>query len=134
MSPEQRALIELTQKDRRFSLEAYIFVQESLSYAHTSMSLGSSEASSAGEETDRHMTGQQLCGAIREYAREQYGYMAKAVLNNWGLQTTGDFGDIVYNLIEIGMMKKSENDRREDFDDVYDFETAFVEDFQITRE
>ncbi len=98
------------------------------------MNLGGSDDDTSDEEADRHMTGQQLCGAIREHAKEQFGYMAKAVLNNWGLHTTSDFGDIVYNLIDIGMMKKSENDRREDFNDVYDFETAFVQDFEITRD
>ena len=59
--------------------------------------------------------------------------MAKVVLNNWGVEKTGDFGDLVYNLIDIGLMKKSKDDRREDFDDVYDFQQAFEEQFQITE-
>jgi uncharacterized repeat protein (TIGR04138 family) len=53
-------------------------------------------------------------------------------LRNWGVSRTGDFGDIVYNLIDIGLMKKSDNDRREDFDDVYDFAEAFDRHFKIT--
>jgi uncharacterized repeat protein (TIGR04138 family) len=57
--------------------------------------------------------------------------MAKVVLNSWGLRKTSDFGEIVYNLIEIGMMKKSKTDRREDFDNVYDFDQAFNEQFEI---
>ena len=63
---------------------------------------------------------------------QQYGYMAKVVLNNWGLRTTGDFGEIVYNLIGIGWMKKSASDERAHFDNVYDFDEAFQEGFQIT--
>jgi len=81
---------------------------------------------------EHHLTGQQLCEAIRRYALEQYGYMAKIVLNNWGLHTTGDFGEVVYNLIRIGLMKKSESDIRDDFNDVYDFEDAFQQQFKIT--
>lgn len=83
------------------------------------------------EESERHLTGQVLCQAIREYALQQYGLLAKTVLNSWGIYTTGDFGEIVYNLIGIGMMRKSKSDRREDFDDQYDFEDAFVKNFEF---
>jgi uncharacterized repeat protein (TIGR04138 family) len=58
--------------------------------------------------------------------------MAKVVLNSWGVYTTGDFGEIVYNWIRLGEMKKSEHDRREDFDDVFDFNEAFQQHFEIT--
>ena len=67
-----------------------------------------------------------------QYALEQYGFMAKCVLNSWGITRTGDFGEIVYNLIKIGQMRKTKQDRREDFDDVFDFETALVQEFKIT--
>jgi uncharacterized repeat protein (TIGR04138 family) len=81
---------------------------------------------------EKHLTGQQLCEAIQQYAVEQYGYMAKVVLNSWGVRSTSDFGDIVYNLIDVGLMKKSESDRREDFNNVYEFDEAFLERFRIT--
>lgn len=88
------------------------------------------------ESEERHLTGQILCQAIRQYASQQYGLLAKVVLNSWGIHTTGDFGEIVYNLIGIGMMRKSRSDRREDFDDQYDFDEAFVKnfDFQFSEE
>ena len=70
----------------------------------------------------------------RLYAAELYGLMAKVVLNSWGVKTTGDFGEIVYKLIEVGEMTKSKTDRREDFDDVYDFQEALVRDFVIAKE
>ena len=54
----------------------------------------------------RHVSGQELCEAIRRYALEQYGYMAKTVLNSWGIHGTNDFGEIVFNLIRIGQMRK----------------------------
>ena len=78
-----------------------------------------------------HLTGQELCGAIRLYAQELYGLMAKVVVNSWGVTSTSDFGEIVYKLIEIGEMTKSDRDQREDFDDVYDFTHAFQRDYQI---
>ena len=82
---------------------------------------------------DAHLTGQQLCEAIRLYALEQFGLMTRVVLASWGIHSTSDFGEIVYNLIDIGMMKKSDTDRREDFEDVFDFEEAFQRHFKITR-
>lgn len=83
------------------------------------------------DEEERHITGQQLCEAIRLYALDQYGLMAKGVLNHWGVKSTGDFGEIVFSLIEIGQMRKTPHDRREDFEDVYSFEEALRDGFEI---
>ena len=84
------------------------------------------------EPAERHVTGQELCEAIRRYALEQYGYMAKTVLNSWGLKKTGDFGEIVFNLIRVGQMRKTPSDTRVDFDNLYDFDVALKQDFKIT--
>jgi uncharacterized repeat protein (TIGR04138 family) len=132
MSVPLPPILQLLRDDRRYRLAAYQFVREALDYAHR-MGLGASGPASAAEErpSDAHVTGQQLCGAIRLYAQEQFGYLAKLVLNSWGVHSTSDFGEIVYNLIGIREMKKSDSDRREDFDDVYDFDEAFVKDFAI---
>jgi uncharacterized repeat protein (TIGR04138 family) len=112
--------IELLQQDQRFHLEAYYFVREALAYAQEILKMPAQ-----GSEGEQHITGQQLCEAIRQYALEQYGFMAKTVLNSWGVHSTSDFGEIVYNLIRIKHMKRSKSDRREDFDDCYDFANAF---------
>jgi len=126
-------ILQLLKKDPRYKLEAYQFVREALDYAQHALGMGSGKPVKSGEEPppEAHLTGQQLCEAIRRYALDQYGYMAKIVLNSWGVQSTGDFGEIVYNLIEIKEMRKSEADRRQDFDGVYDFEEAFVRQFKI---
>ena len=79
----------------------------------------------------RHVTGQELCEAVRRFALEQYGYMAKTVLANWGIHATADLGELVFNLIRIRQMRKTPHDRREDFHEVYDFETAFQQDFRF---
>jgi len=135
MSEETHPIVRILKQDPRYKVEAYQFVREGLSYAQEVLEYG--EESPAADEFDedappeRHLTGQQLCVAIREYALEQYGLMAKTVLNTWGIHTTSDIGAIVYNLIEAKLMKKSDEDRREDFDAVYDFEQAFREEFSI---
>jgi uncharacterized repeat protein (TIGR04138 family) len=144
-------LSKLLQKDKRYKFEAYAFVFESLNYAQEKMGLGQEQPTDEEElepiaklkeeppakrkeakKTERHMTGQQLCEAIRQFAQDQFGLMAKAVLNSWGVRNTSDIGNIVFNLIEIGQMRKTKQDKREDFDNVFDFDAALVRDFKIT--
>jgi len=146
MIDPRHPIVQLVQRDKRYKLEAYLFVFEALNYAQSVMGMGSEEPSekevksrrgrrkgeSSGEPSEaRHLTGQQLCEATRLFALDQYGYMAKCVLNSWGIHSTSDFGEIVYNLIEIEQMRKTENDRREDFDDVFDFDKALQKAFKI---
>lgn len=128
-SPLQ-AMRQLLKDDVRFKVEAYQFIRESLQYAHEHTD---EIRPSAGDDTDdiRHLTGQQLCEACRLYSLEQYGYLAKMVLASWGIHSTSDLGEVVYNLIGIEQMRKSDTDRREDFDDVYDFDDAFQPKFEL---
>ena len=91
------------------------------------------KSQSSSDEAERHVTGQELCRAIRSLALEQYGYMAKCVLNSWGVYRTVDFGNIVFNLIEIGQMKKTDRDKLEDFENVFDFDRELVDNFSIPR-
>ncbi len=137
-------IAKLLKEDRRYKLEAYALVFEALNFAHQDLAMGSAKKSARpierepeeqeGQEgpPERHLSGQQLCEAIRRYALEQYGLMAETVLRNWGVTTTGDFGEIVFNLIRVGQMRKTKDDKREDFNDVYDFRTALRKDYRIT--
>ena len=73
----------------------------------------------------RLVTGQQLCEGLRALALESWGPLAQTVLNRWKIRGTRDFGEMVFLLIELGLMGKQDSDRVEDFDDVYDFGEAF---------
>lgn len=123
----------LLEEDRRYTLGAYQFIQDALLYARSDLQLGATEPTDFdGESADpeepteeQHLTGQQLCEAARQFALAQYGMLARSVLGNWGIRSTSDLGEIVYNLIRVGCFKKSKRDRREDFDHVYEFEAAF---------
>jgi uncharacterized repeat protein (TIGR04138 family) len=134
MNEHLQAIIELMQQDQRYHLEAYQFVREALAYAQKVMKMPATNDEGNETKQDHHLTGQQLCQAIREFALEQYGFMAKTVLNSWGVHATGDFGEIVYNLIRIKEMRKSKTDHREDFDDQYDFEVAFEPRFELSTD
>jgi uncharacterized repeat protein (TIGR04138 family) len=127
VSEKIHPIVELLQQDQRYHIEAYQFVRDSLAYAQEILKMPTQ-----GGEGEQHITGQQLCESIRQYAVEQYGFMAKTVLNSWGVHSTGDFGEIVYNLIRIKHMKKSKADRREDFDGCYDFANAFEPVFELS--
>ncbi|MDR0335951.1 MAG: hypothetical protein LBI18_02565 [Planctomycetaceae bacterium] len=149
MSHSSTSFIELLKRDRRYKAEAYAFVYEALTYAQDVLELSKKKLHEpiAGEnlpkvkdqeqnkitETDfgNHVTGQELCQAAREYAIIQYGFLAKTVLKSIGIRKTDDIGEIVYNLISIGQMRKTPQDNREDFTNVFDFETAFAETYQI---
>jgi uncharacterized repeat protein (TIGR04138 family) len=149
-------LVRLLCEDRRYKLEAYQFVRTGLTYAQEMLGLAADEArprrlprragSSQRDDSARHMdkddeprpprhvSGQELCHALRRMAHEHYGRLAKLVLAEWGIRSTSDFGEIVYNLIKIGEMSKSDGDQRSDFDDVYDFDAALVQEFAIRKE
>lgn len=129
------AIVELLKKDRRFMLESYRFVTESLEYAQQKMfAEAESETLSALDKMlmkqgPPHISGQDLCRAVCEIALSQYGLMAKQVLLNLGIRKTNDIGVIVYNLIEIGFMFKTDDDSLEDFDNVLDLTRELDEGF-----
>jgi len=124
-------LADALERDSRFHRDAYLFIFESLRFAQQQLGLsrGAADEESESTEDERHITGQQLCLSIRQYAVKQYGALAKCVLNHWGIESTGDFGEIVFNLIAVGQMRKTDSDRREDFDDVFEFDEAFRDPF-----
>jgi uncharacterized repeat protein (TIGR04138 family) len=99
---------------------AFDFVREGL--AHT---VSMVHANAAGDDDSRHVSGQQLCLGLRDYAIRQYGMLAKTVLNRWGVNRTEDFGNIVFAMIDAGLMRKTDEDHVDDFRDVFDFDEAF---------
>ncbi len=116
----------ICKEDARFDRKAYDFVR--LGLDHTVKEMRKRDAARA--ERSRHVSGPELLAGLRAYALEQYGPLAKTVLNAWGVTRCQDFGDIVFNLIEYNVFSKTENDRREDFADLYEFDEAFVQPFQ----
>lgn len=119
----------ICKEDPRFDRKAYDFVRMGLD--HTVKELRKKDAPRA--ERSRHVSGAELLEGLRAFALDQYGPLAKTVLNAWGVHRCRDFGDIVFNLIEYNVFSKTENDRLEDFGDAFDFEDAFVKPFQPTR-
>jgi uncharacterized repeat protein (TIGR04138 family) len=84
----------------------------------------------AGQNAHRHVSGQELLHGLREFALKEYGPMSKAVLNEWGVKTTDDFGQVVFNLVNSGVLGKNETDSPNDFKNVFTFDDAFVKPFE----
>lgn len=115
----------------KYHRDAYCFVDAAL--RHTQRSLGRSAEHADGEveEESAHISGQELLDGIRQLALKEYGMMALAVFKYWGVNTTEDFGRIVFDFIERGTMRKTDRDQITDFYEVYDFDQVFQRDYAI---
>ena len=106
------------EKNPSYKFEAYTFVLAAL---HDTVS---------GLKKPRHITGGELALGIRKYALDQFGPMSKTVFGYWGIKRCEDFGEIVFQMVDKGILGKTEQDTREDFKGGYDFDEAFVKPYQ----
>jgi len=109
-------------KDNRYDPDAYIFVRSVLDFTITLF-----KKPSKGPE--RHVSGLELLEGIRQYALEEFGPMSLTVFTAWGISKTEDFGEIVFNLVEAGVLGRTEKDNKDDFADGYDLRAAFSKPF-----
>ena len=105
--------------DSRYARGAYYFLRQALDFSLKKM------AKQGELNQSNHLSGQQLLEGIRVYAMEQYGPMARSVLESWGITNCRDFGNIVFNLVACRVLGKTDQDSPEDFNAGYDFKTAF---------
>lgn len=119
----------ICKEDPRFHRRAYQFVRQGLD--HTVKEIKKADAERAKQSL--HVSGPELLEGLRAYALDQYGPMARTVLADWGVTRCGDFGEIVYNLIEYNVFSKTDKDRKEDFSEIYSFDEAFDKPFRPTR-
>lgn len=111
----EERIYEICEKESRFRPQAFFFIYMALQRCR------------ANEGLSGHVTGQQLLKAFADEARSQYGPMAKAVLNHMGFYNTRDVGDLVFLMVQEGLLSKTEQDSLGDFSDAYDFDQEFVE-------
>jgi len=115
-----------------YPVEAYEFVQQGLAF--TVQRIHGEQKSQRNMQISRHVTGQQLCQGLRDFALAQWGLLARSVLRRWNITSTFDFGRIVFAFIEAGRMQKTDGDNIEDFKEVFDFRTAFDNGYRIGAE
>lgn len=107
-----------------FPREAFQFVRDGL--AHTVERIHGEAQTGDSTDESKHVSGQQLCLGLRDFALLRFGRLAHPVLTHWGLRSTDDFGRIVFAMIEAGLMRKTDEDSLDDFRAVYDFDEAFA--------
>jgi uncharacterized repeat protein (TIGR04138 family) len=114
-------VIESLARDRgRFSPQAYFFVLEALNFTLDTL-----------QKQGRigHITGQQLLDGIKSFGRKNFGFLGRAVFESWGVCRSGDFGEIVFDLVSVQLLSKQDGDSKSDFDGGFDFASAFENEF-----
>ena len=109
-------------RDARYHRDGYAFVREALDFTQKAVL-------KENQGLARHVSGQELLSGIREYALQQFGPMTMTVLEEWGIKQCEDFGEIVFNMVEIGLLAKTDKDSRDDFQGGYSFPDAFRKPF-----
>jgi uncharacterized repeat protein (TIGR04138 family) len=104
---------EIRLRERRFHEHAFLFVLGALEYLQSRL------------PERRHVDGRELAHAVRELALDRFGVMSRLVLEHWGISSTADLGDIVFALVDTGLLMSQPGDSKLDFVDVYDFDEAF---------
>ncbi len=115
-----------------YPVDAFLFIQRGLDFTVKRIH-GEVAARTAYEEDDdeippsRHVSGQQLCLGMRDFAKREYGLLARSVLARWNIHHSEDFGRIVFAMVDGGLMHKTQEDTIKDFIDVFHFDQAFSE-------
>jgi len=122
----KKSIQEIAKADGRYSLRAFGFIQEGLEYAVKKI-----HGLDQPADEPHHITGKQLCEGLAEFAADKWGRMAKVTLNQLGIKSTNDFGNIVYLMVENKWMHARPEDSIEEFHDVYDFEEVFEKNYQF---
>ena len=116
----ERAVRRVAHRYGMFAAEAYFFVFEALPVAQRMVL-----AKRKPDVDEFHVSGSELLDGIRYYAMKQFGYMARSVFEAWGVCSSEDFGRIVFHLVDAELMRKTDDDKLEDFQNGFDFKTAF---------
>lgn len=111
----------LLASDSRYAPDAYRFVREVA--AKTQEQLGRKGGANP------HITGPELLDGLRQEALNRFGPMTQAVLAEWGIYATEDFGNVVFNLVHVGLFGASDSDNPADFREAFDFHETFVAPF-----
>ncbi|RUL89598.1 Minf_1886 family protein [Tautonia sociabilis] len=135
----REALAGAVARDPRYSVEAYEFIFAALDLAKVRKRKARRAKGRAGKPRSkaaesRHVSGRELSEAARDLALDLYGLLALPILQGWGIRSTSDLGEIVYNLIASGDLERSPEDERSDFDEVFDFEAALGSSYVIPIE
>jgi uncharacterized repeat protein (TIGR04138 family) len=124
-------LMEVAARDPRYAYEAYDFIFKALDHTQALLGRGLGVVTEAGKQPSQHVKSHELLEGIRTLALQEFGLMASVVFRMWGVRSTEDFGHIVFNLVSAGLLNKTDDEKLDDFRDVFDFEQALVHGYTI---
>jgi uncharacterized repeat protein (TIGR04138 family) len=125
-------LEEVARGDSRYAVEAYEFVFAAL--AHTLKRLGRTPPESGAPWEGEHVSVAELLDGARDLALREYGLLARAVFHAWGVDSTDDFGEVVFNLVNAGLMDPTPADERCGFHNAFDLDRALLHDYRFPAE
>ena len=118
-----QAIVKLREQDSKYAPAAYHFIRRALDHSLRKLKR---------EDADRpaHVTGKELLEGFRELALAEFGPLAKTVLEDWGVTRCVEVGEIVFQLVGMGVLGKNDNDKIDDFEELWSFAEAFDIPFQ----
>jgi uncharacterized repeat protein (TIGR04138 family) len=114
---------QIIEKDPRYGKEAYIFLKDALEFTIKQRKRGKAEPGA-------HVNAGELLEGYRQLALKEFGPMVMTVFEYWGVLSSSDVGQMVFNLIGAGVFGKTDSDSVEDFNRALDFHVAFVAPFE----
>ncbi len=109
-------------EDLRFPGEAYRFLLDAL------------ERTRIRYQREGHVSGQELLEGIREHAGDLYGPTAAMVFESWGVRDGSDFGFMVFELVDRGVLARREEDAPTDFEGVFSYRELFEDSYFESKE
>ncbi|MBM3884956.1 MAG: hypothetical protein FJ361_03810 [Gemmatimonadetes bacterium] len=100
-------------RESRFDEKAFLFVLAGIEFCQQRLT------------ERRHLSGRELALGCRDLALERYGVLARSVLEHWGLTSSASIGEVVFALVDVGLLSAQPTDSAADFLDVFDFHEAF---------
>ncbi|HAV62410.1 MAG TPA: hypothetical protein DCY13_08615 [Verrucomicrobiales bacterium] len=124
------AIDRIVKQDPRYDREAYRFVRDALDHTQARLQRAATKGGRGGRKSGReaaahHVSGRELLDGIREFALKEFGPMVLTLFEEWGIHSTADFGEIVFNMVDARLLNKTDEDSRNDFKNVFDFQATF---------
>lgn len=110
-------------KDRRYHFDSYAFVNDAVIYTVKKFE----SQRSTGES--KHVSGEELIVGVLEYATKMFGPLAYEVFCEWNIKDGISIGNVVFNMLEFGLLSKTEEDSIDDFNITTNFEKSLSAQF-----
>ena len=113
---EEDDFADILAKDQRYNARAYALVSDVVHFL-------------SGEQ-NRHVSGEEVLDEFKERALDLFGPMTYTVLDEWGVHSTEDIGEMMFNLVDARRIGRGEHDTQDSFAGGYDFKETFFDIYQ----